>query len=126
MKNRWNDDEAARFAEDPLQMRVYTSRLIGSDEDLVLHGGGNTSVKTTIENLFGEPEDVLYVKGSGWDLATIEAAGFATSITPTPTRSSPYPTPQMVNNESAICMATASCSSRMSCRVSCWPGKSRR
>jgi rhamnose utilization protein RhaD (predicted bifunctional aldolase and dehydrogenase)/NAD(P)-dependent dehydrogenase (short-subunit alcohol dehydrogenase family) len=77
MKNRWNHDEAARFAEDPLQMRVYTSRLIGSDEDLVLHGGGNTSVKTTIENLFGEPEDVLYVKGSGWDLATIEAAGFA-------------------------------------------------
>jgi rhamnose utilization protein RhaD (predicted bifunctional aldolase and dehydrogenase)/NAD(P)-dependent dehydrogenase (short-subunit alcohol dehydrogenase family) len=77
MKNRWNDDDAARFTEDALELRVYSSRLIGSDEDLVLHGGGNTSVKDTIEDLFGEPVDVLYVKGSGWDLATIEAAGFA-------------------------------------------------
>ena len=77
MKNRWNDEEANRFSHDPVQMRVYTSRLIGLDEDLVLHGGGNTSVKATTTNLFGEPEEVLYVKGSGWDLATIEAAGFA-------------------------------------------------
>lgn len=77
MKNRWNDQEALRFAEDPLQMRVYTSRLIGADEDLVLHGGGNTSVKHTIQDLFGDPVEVLYVKGSGWDLASIEAAGFA-------------------------------------------------
>jgi len=77
MKNRWNDDEAARYAGAPLSMRVYTSRLIGGDEDLVLHGGGNTSVKDTVEDLFGDTVDVLYVKGSGWDLATIEAPGFA-------------------------------------------------
>ena len=77
MKNRWTSIEADRFAQDPLQIRVYTSRLIGMDEDLVLHGGGNTSVKATTSNLFGEPQEVLYIKGSGWDLATIEAAGFA-------------------------------------------------
>ena len=77
MENRWNDEEADRFSHDPVHMRVYTSRLIGLDEDLVLHGGGNTSVKATTTNLFGEPEEVLYVKGSGWDLATIEVAGFA-------------------------------------------------
>jgi rhamnose utilization protein RhaD (predicted bifunctional aldolase and dehydrogenase)/NAD(P)-dependent dehydrogenase (short-subunit alcohol dehydrogenase family) len=58
-------------------MRVYSSRLLGSDPSLVLHGGGNTSVKTTVPDLFGEPVEVLYVKGSGWDLATIAAAGFA-------------------------------------------------
>jgi rhamnose utilization protein RhaD (predicted bifunctional aldolase and dehydrogenase)/NAD(P)-dependent dehydrogenase (short-subunit alcohol dehydrogenase family) len=77
MKNRWNDNEAANCNNDPLQLRVYTSRLLGQDEDLVLHGGGNTSVKTKETNLFGEEEDIIYVKGSGWDLATIEAAGFA-------------------------------------------------
>ena len=43
----------------------------------MLHGGGNTSVKLREPDVFGEEEDVLYVKGSGWDLATIEAAGFA-------------------------------------------------
>jgi rhamnose utilization protein RhaD (predicted bifunctional aldolase and dehydrogenase)/NAD(P)-dependent dehydrogenase (short-subunit alcohol dehydrogenase family) len=50
---------------------------LGKEEDLVLHGGGNTSVKIKEKNIFGEAEDILYVKGSGWDLATIEAAGFA-------------------------------------------------
>jgi len=58
-------------------MRVYTSRLLGAEEDLVLHGGGNTSVKIREKNIFGKKEDILYVKGSGWDLATIEAPGFA-------------------------------------------------
>ena len=62
---------------DPLALRVYTSRLLGSDPSLVLHGGGNTSVKASALNIFGEWEEVLYVKGSGWDLATIEAPGFA-------------------------------------------------
>ena len=56
---------------------VRVSRLIGSDPRLVLHGGGNTSVKATVPDLTGDPVDVLYVKGSGWDLASIEAAGFA-------------------------------------------------
>jgi len=60
-----------------LDLRVYTSRLLGRDSSLVLHGGGNTSVKSTATNLFGDSEEILYVKGSGWDLATIEAEGFA-------------------------------------------------
>src|SRR4051812_27494828 len=76
MQSLWNDAEAATF-EGPLAQRVYTSRLLGRDHTLVLHGGGNTSVKIREPNLFGEDEDILYVKGSGWDLATIEAAGFA-------------------------------------------------
>lgn len=77
MKNLWNDNEAKAFFDDPLQLRVYTSRLLGREPGLVLHGGGNTSVKTSTTNLFGESEEVLYVKGSGVNLATIQAAGFA-------------------------------------------------
>ncbi len=76
MENRWRDVAAAACADDLLQLRIYTSRLLGQDPDLVLHGGGNTSVKISQCNFFGETESLLYVKGSGWDLATIEAAGF--------------------------------------------------
>ena len=76
MRSLWNDQEAATYAGE-LGQRVYTSRLLGRDRTLVLHGGGNTSVKLRQTNIFGEPEDILYVKGSGWDLETIEAAGFA-------------------------------------------------
>ena len=76
MKSLWNDAEAAQFSG-PLGPRVYTSRLLGRDKSLVLHGGGNTSVKLREKDLFGEDRDVLYVKGSGWDLETIEAQGFA-------------------------------------------------
>src|SRR5919198_5164400 len=76
MQSLWDDQEAAAYRGD-LAQRVYTSRLLGRDPSLVLHGGGNTSVKIRETNLFGEEEDILYVKGSGWDLATIEAAGFA-------------------------------------------------
>lgn len=76
MKSLWNNEEASEFKTD-LDLRVYTSRLLGRDSSLVLHGGGNTSVKSSATNLFGETEDILYVKGSGWDLATIEAEGFA-------------------------------------------------
>ncbi|MDQ3810708.1 MAG: class II aldolase/adducin family protein, partial [Chloroflexota bacterium] len=76
MHSQWRDDEAAAFAG-PLGERVYTSRLLGRDRALVLHGGGNTSVKIRERNLFGDEEDILYVKGSGWDLETIEPAGFA-------------------------------------------------
>ena len=75
MKSLWNEADAAQ-CEDELQLRVYTSRLLGDNPELVLHGGGNTSVKIRETNLVGEEEDVLYVKGSGWDLATIEAPGF--------------------------------------------------
>ena len=77
MKSFWNNQEAKKCGKDLLKFRVYTSRLLGKEEDLVLHGGGNTSVKIKEKNIFGETEDILYVKGSGWDLATIEAPGFA-------------------------------------------------
>ncbi len=76
MQSLWDDDEAAKCRSD-LDLRVYTSRLLGRDKTLVLHGGGNTSVKVKQKNLFGEDESVLYIKGSGSDLETIEAAGFA-------------------------------------------------
>jgi rhamnose utilization protein RhaD (predicted bifunctional aldolase and dehydrogenase)/NAD(P)-dependent dehydrogenase (short-subunit alcohol dehydrogenase family) len=76
MKSLWNDQEAKEY-ESALEQRVYTSRLLGRDTSLVLHGGGNTSVKVTEKNLLGEDVELLYVKGSGWDLATIESAGFA-------------------------------------------------
>jgi rhamnose utilization protein RhaD (predicted bifunctional aldolase and dehydrogenase)/NAD(P)-dependent dehydrogenase (short-subunit alcohol dehydrogenase family) len=76
MQNLWNDEAAKACGNDPLQLRVYTSRLLGQETKLVLHGGGNTSVKTYQTNVFDEEEAVLYVKGSGWDLATIEAPGF--------------------------------------------------
>jgi rhamnose utilization protein RhaD (predicted bifunctional aldolase and dehydrogenase)/NAD(P)-dependent dehydrogenase (short-subunit alcohol dehydrogenase family) len=76
MKSLWNEDDAAAFEGDDLAMRVYSSRLLGSSEDLVLHGGGNTSVKSRARDFFGNEIDVLYVKGSGWDLKTIEAPGF--------------------------------------------------
>ncbi len=75
MKSLWNQVDAAK-CEDDIQLRVYTSRLLGSNPELVLHGGGNTSVKIRETNLLGVEEDILYVKGSGWDLATIEAPGF--------------------------------------------------
>ncbi|MBE0513857.1 bifunctional aldolase/short-chain dehydrogenase [Sulfurimonas sp.] len=76
MTTLWDNEEARNYKTD-LDLRVYTSRLLGRDASLVLHGGGNTSVKSIATNLFGEIEEILYVKGSGWDLATIEAEGFA-------------------------------------------------
>ncbi|MEW6313441.1 MAG: bifunctional aldolase/short-chain dehydrogenase [Pseudomonadota bacterium] len=76
MQSLWNEEEATQYRGD-LALRVYTSRLLGRDPALVLHGGGNTSVKVREQNLFGEEEDILYVKGSGWDLETIVEAGFA-------------------------------------------------
>ena len=71
MKSLYDDNLAKDFTTD-LEFRVYTSRLLGGDSSLVLHGGGNTSVKSVVDG-----EEILYVKGSGWDLATIEAEGFA-------------------------------------------------
>lgn len=77
MKSLWSQKESKKCEKDLLKLRVYTSRLLGAEEDLVLHGGGNTSVKIKEKNIFGETDNILYVKGSGWDLATIEAPGFA-------------------------------------------------
>jgi rhamnose utilization protein RhaD (predicted bifunctional aldolase and dehydrogenase)/NAD(P)-dependent dehydrogenase (short-subunit alcohol dehydrogenase family) len=84
MENRWDDRAAqtmvGRYLErgvpEELALRVYSSRLIGSDPALVLHGGGNTSVKGQARDALGNPVPVLYVKGSGWDLASIEPEGF--------------------------------------------------
>ena len=81
MENKYNEKEAAayieRYPEQPpeLALRVYTSRLIGREEDLVLHGGGNTSVKCQVEDILGEARPVIFVKGSGWDLGEIEPEG---------------------------------------------------
>ncbi len=76
MKSLWTEAEAAQFPGD-LDQRVYTSRLLGRDKTLVLHGGGNTSVKIRERDILGREETILYVKGSGWDLEKIEAAGFS-------------------------------------------------
>ena len=61
MKSLWNDNEAKTFANDPLQLRVYTSRLLGQEPELVLHGGGNTSLKANVKNLFGDKEKILFL-----------------------------------------------------------------
>lgn len=83
MKSRWSDSDAqefvGRYAEkgigEDLALRVYTTRLLGGDPRLVLHGGGNTSVKTHMADLLGDTLEVICVKGSGWDMASIEPAG---------------------------------------------------
>ena len=76
MKNLWDQKKASRLEKKPLQLRVFSSQLLGLDSELMLHGGGNTSVKLRETNIFGEEEDILYVKGSGRDLATIDVKGF--------------------------------------------------
>jgi rhamnose utilization protein RhaD (predicted bifunctional aldolase and dehydrogenase) len=63
MQSLWKDEEARQFQGD-LGLRVYTSRLLGRDKSLVLHGGGNTSVKIKEKNLFGEDETILYVRAA--------------------------------------------------------------
>jgi rhamnulose-1-phosphate aldolase/alcohol dehydrogenase len=84
MESKWSDEDARaaieRWADgervnEDVALRVYTSRLIGREPTLVLHGGGNTSVKTRLEDDTGEAVDVLCVKGSGWDLGDIEPPG---------------------------------------------------
>jgi rhamnose utilization protein RhaD (predicted bifunctional aldolase and dehydrogenase)/NAD(P)-dependent dehydrogenase (short-subunit alcohol dehydrogenase family) len=82
MESRYDDRAAARFVQDlaghaseALALRTYSARLIGSETSLVLHGGGNTSVKDQATSILGESIEVLHVKGSGWDLATIEPPG---------------------------------------------------
>lgn len=91
MKSRWSEQDAqsaidryaAQGVNTDLALRVYTTRLLGSDPLLVLHGGGNTSVKTQVTDLLGKTVDVLCVKGSGWDMGNIEPAGLpAVRLTP--------------------------------------------
>ena len=81
--NRWSQKDANIFVEkyadkginEDVALRTYSARLLGADPELVLHGGGNTSVKSTFVDLFGNMKKVLHVKGSGWDLETIEPEG---------------------------------------------------
>ncbi len=89
--NKWSDNDAEKLIDKyklkgvnkDLALRTYSARLLGSEPEMVLHGGGNTSVKTVTKNLFGENINVLCVKGSGWDLATIEPEGHpAVELTP--------------------------------------------
>jgi rhamnose utilization protein RhaD (predicted bifunctional aldolase and dehydrogenase)/NAD(P)-dependent dehydrogenase (short-subunit alcohol dehydrogenase family) len=79
IQNLWSDADAteyiARYNNPDVGLRIYTSRLLGQERRLVLHGGGNISVKTTELDLFGTETAVLRVKGSGWDLAAIEPVG---------------------------------------------------
>ncbi|MBO20890.1 MAG: bifunctional aldolase/short-chain dehydrogenase, partial [Rhodospirillaceae bacterium] len=83
MKNLWSDRDARAYVQRyraqgvnaDVARRVYTTRLLGGDPRLVLHGGGNTSVKTVASDVTGESVDVLCVKGSGWDMGDIEPRG---------------------------------------------------
>ncbi len=83
MKNNWSNSEAKKYIKKyrtlghskDMALRVYTTRLLGRNSELVLHGGGNTSVKTTLKDIDGKKYDVLCVKGSGWDMAEIEPEG---------------------------------------------------
>src|SRR4249920_1222648 len=83
MQNLWSDSDAnvaiahhaAKGIGADLALRVYTTRLLGGEPKLVLHGGGNTSVKTRMADITGQTINVLCVKGSGWDMGTIEAPG---------------------------------------------------
>jgi len=83
LKNNWSNAEAKKYIKKynnlghskDMALRVYTTRLLGRNSELVLHGGGNTSVKTSIRDIDGKKYDVLCVKGSGWDMAEIEPEG---------------------------------------------------
>ena len=74
-----NDDskQEKENSKDDLSLRVYSSRLLGRNPELVLHGGGNTSVKGFYKNVFGDSIETLFIKGSGWDLISIEKEGFS-------------------------------------------------
>jgi rhamnose utilization protein RhaD (predicted bifunctional aldolase and dehydrogenase) len=82
MRSRWSDEEAAGFVArygsewgEPLALRTYSSRLLGAEPHLVLHGGGNASVKAPWKNVLGETVEAIFVKASGADMATIDPAG---------------------------------------------------
>jgi rhamnulose-1-phosphate aldolase/alcohol dehydrogenase len=83
MQSNWSDSDARKFVADyapkgvneDLALRTYTTRLLGSDPKMVLHGGGNTSVKTSMKDQLGDDVDVICIKGSGWDMGVIEPAG---------------------------------------------------
>ena len=83
MKNDWSNIEANNYirkykqknVSKDLALRIYTTQLLGKNNKLVLHGGGNTSLKTTAKNIFNEKINVMHVKGSGWDMGSIDSPG---------------------------------------------------
>ncbi|MDD5675039.1 MAG: class II aldolase/adducin family protein [Chitinivibrionales bacterium] len=81
MKNRWSDADAGAQAKSfgeswgaDRMVRIYTARLLGAEKTLVLHGGGNVSVKTNLPDIFNKTTSVLCIKASGCDLATMTPA----------------------------------------------------
>ncbi len=84
MRSKWNDKEANLFIKKykkkgiskELTLRIYSTRLLGNDPKMVLHGGGNTSLKLYTKNSFGKKEDIIFVKGSGKDMSNIDVDGF--------------------------------------------------
>ncbi len=83
MKNIWKDSLAKKYIKEyqlkkvskDLALRIYSTHLLGSNPELVLHGGGNTSVKSIKKNLFGKDKNILFVKGSGWDMSNLNERG---------------------------------------------------
>ena len=83
MKNIWNNLEAKRYIKEyakkkvseELALRIYTTHLLGNEKKLVLHGGGNTSVKSELKDIFQNNKQVIYVKGSGWDMSNLNELG---------------------------------------------------
>lgn len=83
MKNNWNKIEAKKYIKEyakknigeDLALRIYTTHLLGKNKKLVLHGGGNTSVKSESKDIFQNKQQVIYVKGSGWDMSNLNELG---------------------------------------------------
>ena len=83
MKNLWNNSKSLAYVNyykkykvsKDLALRIYTTHLLGGEKKLVLHGGGNTSVKANYKDIFGEDKKVIYVKGSGWDMSNLTHEG---------------------------------------------------
>jgi len=83
MKNNWNIKESKKYINSykkkkinsDLALRIYTTHLLGNNSNLVLHGGGNTSVKTQSKNIQGKKIDIIYIKGSGWDMSNLNENG---------------------------------------------------
>ncbi len=86
MKNLWNKKIANDYIKKykkkkiskDLALRIYTTHLLGSEKKLVLHGGGNTSLKETQKDIFNKITNVMHVKGSGWDMSNLTEEGMPT------------------------------------------------
>ena len=91
MKSKYNEKEAKSYIKKyakrgvpkDLALRIYTTQLLGNDPTVVLHGGGNTSVKSSLDTLLDENEEIIYVKGSGKDMGNIEAVSYTHLTLPT-------------------------------------------